>query len=91
MTLVWLAFALAVLVFGAVYLVWDASFQFRRQMRAITLAAERARRAAEDEAWARFCTDARLREQALADAAAAPGAIDLLAALMQLERLEVVA
>ena len=89
MTLAWLAFALAALVFGAVYLVWDASFQFRRQMRAITLAAERARRTAEDEGWARFRAETRLREQALADTLAASATTDLLAALMQLERLEV--
>jgi hypothetical protein len=51
MTLVWLAATLAMLVFAAVWLMWDWAWQFRRQERARTLAQARWLRHPEDVAW----------------------------------------
>jgi hypothetical protein len=51
MTLVWLAFALAVIVAGFTFLIWDVGYQLRKQQRALTVCGQRRLRAVEDRAW----------------------------------------
>jgi hypothetical protein len=50
-TLLWLAWILAVIVFAAVFLTWDCRTQFRRQERARMLQWTRRLRCTEDRAW----------------------------------------
>jgi len=52
MTLVWLGLILALIVWAAVFMVWDVGYQFRKQQRALTLAGARGARRSEDQAWA---------------------------------------
>lgn len=52
MTLLELAAALAVLVFGLIFLVWDVQTQFRKNNRMIRVWTDRSARFPEDLAWA---------------------------------------
>lgn len=91
MTLVWLAAILAVLVTAFVYGWWSIDDFTRRAMRQIALY-QHERDPAEDQAWAEFLAEARLREQAIDDAMDANGAVDRLIALLDgPPKLEVVA
>lgn len=79
-----------VLIFA--FIAWDTSLQFRRQMRAISLAGERAARETEDQAWAAFWAEADLRRQQIEDTLSAKDGMDRLVDLLNDRRkLEVVA
>lgn len=51
MTLVWLAFALAVIVAGFTFLIWDVGWQARKQQRVLEVSHGRRVRQVEDRAW----------------------------------------
>jgi hypothetical protein len=91
MTLVYLAATLAVIVAGAVFAVWDAKTQFRKQTRAIQVAGQRGRRRTEDTAWQAYRHAEYEHAMTLTLTRANDQACDLVADLLAAPTLEVVA
>jgi hypothetical protein len=82
MTLVWLAFILAVIVWALVFIAWDIRTTFRKAFRYATVDNYRHQRLAEDLAWAEFRAEADERRLGLERALRSDGAIDRLRALI---------
>lgn len=90
--LVWCGLILAFFVWGFVYLMWRTGWELRRNTRDFWVQRDRELRRDEDEAWAAFLAEGRLRRQGIDDAMDANGAVDRLVALIQrTEKLDVVA